>query len=63
MKKEIFFTLIGKIFGRSSYKEKTEEAISVRRENVWGKGGRKAQMESGVLMQLRPFTSGSKFSK
>ena len=63
MKKETIFTLISKLFGRSSYKEKPEPRTSSHRENIWGKGGRQAQMNSGLLMQLRPFTRNPKYSK
>ena len=63
MKKETIFTLISKLFGRSSYKEKLAPRTSSYRENIWGKGGRQAQMDSGQLMQRKPFTRNSKYSK
>ncbi len=63
MKKEIFFSIISKLLGRSSYPAKPETDTRPRRANAWGASGRKIQMDSGIFMQLRPFTSVSKFSK
>lgn len=63
MKKETFFELVLKLFSRSGHKIIQKDTTIVKKENIWGVSGRKAQMDTRALMQLKPFTSSSKFSK
>lgn len=56
MKKETLFTLILKLFSARPYKKEQGETAAPVKENIWGLSGRKAQMDAGMLMQLRPFT-------
>jgi hypothetical protein len=63
MKKETFFELVLKLFSGSRHKIIPEDTAIVKKENIWGVSGRKAQMDTRALMQLKPFTSSSKFSK
>ena len=63
MKKEVFFTLLSKLFNLSAYKQKQavqEPPDSHAQKNIWGASGRKAQMDSGTMMQIKPFARSPK---
>ena len=63
MKKENFFKLILKIFSSTGHKIASKTTGIPSKKNIWGVSGRKAQMDMRSLLQMKPFTSSSKFSK
>lgn len=63
MKKENFFKLILKMFSGSGYNTMEKATTDPAKKNIWGISGRKSQMDTRTLIQMRPFTSSSKFSK
>lgn len=63
MKKENFFKLILKVFSSTGHKTASKKTKTSFKKNIWGASGRKAQMDMRSLLQMKPFTSSSKFSK